>query len=167
MDKMKSMTSIAALAVFSIAFPVCGTTAEGAWIANHACNVTSPDRGDAPRVTLNGSRKGEIGGKITDAARFRLYNIPRLSEEERTVFADTVVEIPGFATWTGIDASGRQEESAYALYLPLPSLAAAMGPIEAGRSLKITVQTKEGSRTFEIDLTGSAKAIASFRDCAT
>ena len=42
-----------------------------------------------------------------------------------------------------------------------------MGPLEGGRVLKITVQTKDGPQTFEVDLTGSAKAIASFRACAT
>jgi hypothetical protein len=167
---MKTITAtktMAALAVLAMAFPVSGSAAEGVWGASHACNVTSPEKGDAPRVTLTGTRKGDVGGKVADAARFRIFNIPKLSDKKNDAFAGTVAEIPGFATWDGIKAEGKQEKSGYALYIPLPGLAAVMGPLEGGRSLKVTVQAKDGPQTFEIDLTGSAKAVASFRACAT
>lgn len=42
-----------------------------------------------------------------------------------------------------------------------------MGPIEGERVLKFTVQAKDRPKTFEVDLTGSSKAIASFRVCST
>jgi len=158
---------MAAAAVLAMVAPIAGYTAEGSWEASYACQVTSPERGDAPRVTLASNLKGDVGGELSSAVRFRLFNIPQLSEEEKTAFADTVVEIRGFANWTGIKADGRQEKSGYALYIPLPEIAQVVGPMEGGRVLKITVQTKDGPQTFEVDLTGSSKAIASFRVCST
>jgi hypothetical protein len=160
----RMMAAVVALAAVS---PVSGFAAEGAWDANYACQVTSPERGDAPRVTLSISRKGEVGGELRAAVRFRLFNIPQLSEGEKVAFADTVVEIPGFANWTGIKSDGRQEKSGYALYIPLPDIAQVVGPMEGGRVLKVTVKAKDGLQTFEVDLTGSSKAIASFRVCST
>lgn len=166
--KMVAVTrTMAAVAMLAMVSSVSGFAAECAWDANYACQVTSPDRGDAPRVTLSISRKGAVGGELNSAVRFRLFNIPQLSEDEKTAFADTVVEIRGFANWTGIKADGRQEKSGYALYIPLPEIAQVVGPMEGGRVLKITVQTKDGPQTFEVDLTGSSKAIASFRVCST
>ena len=167
MKTMTAMKTMAVLTVFMMAFPVPGSAAEGVWSANHACNITSAEKPDSPRVTLNFARRGEIGGKLSDLARVRLFNIPKLSDEEKAAFSDTVVEIPGFASWGGIKADGRQEKTDYALYIPLPDISQVMGPLEGGRVLKITVQTKDSPQTFEVDLTGSAKAIASFRACAT
>lgn len=166
--KMVAVTRImAAAAALATVSPVSGFAADGAWDANYGCQVTSPERGDAPRVTLSISRRGEVGGELSSAVRFRLFNIPQLSQEEKAAFTDTVVEIPGFANWTGIKSDGRQEKSGYALYIPLPDIAQVVGPVEGGRVLKVTVQGKDGPQTFEIDLTGSSKAIASFRVCST
>jgi len=167
MTTMTAMKTMAALTVLAMAFPASGSAAEGAWGASHACNVTSPEKAEAPRVTLTGTRKEEIGGEVSAAVRFRLFNIPQLSEEDRATFSDTVVEIPGFANWTGIKADGRKEKSGYALYIPLPGIAESLGPLEGGRVLKVTVQGKDGPQTFEVDLTGSFSAIASFRACAS
>jgi len=167
MKTMTAMKTMAVLTVLAMAYPVSGSAAEGAWSANHGCNVTSPERAGAPRMTLTASFKGEIGGTMSAATRLRLFDIPQLSEEENTAFADTVVEIPGFATWTGIQAEGRKEKAVYAVYIPLPDPSQVTGPVEGGRVLKVTVQTKDGPQTFEVDLTGSAKAIASFRACAS
>lgn len=160
----RAMAAVAALAMVS---SVSGFAAEGAWDANYVCQVTSPQRGDAPQITLSVTRKGDVGGELGSIVRFRLFNIPKLPEEEKGTFADPVVEIPGFANWTGIKTDGRQEKSGYALYIPLPDIAQVVGPMEGGRVLKITVQTKNGPQTFEVDLTGSSKAIASFRVCST
>ncbi len=166
--KMVAVIRIMAAAIaLAMVSPVSGFTAEGAWDANYACQVTSPGRGDTPRVTLAISRRGEVGGELSSAVRFRLFNIPQLSEEENAAFTDTVVEIPCFANWTGIKSDGRQVKSGYALCVPLPDIAQVVGPMEGGRVLKVTVQCKDGPQTFEIDLTGSSKAIASFRVCST
>lgn len=167
MKTMTAMKTMAVLTVLAMAFPVSGSAAEGAWSANHGCNVTSPERAGAPRMTLTASFRGDVGGPVITATRLRLFDIPQLSEEEKTAFADTVVEVPGFATWAGINAQGRQEKSVYSVYIPLPDLSQVMGPVEGGRMLKVTVQAKDGPQTFEVDLTGSAKAIASFRARAT
>ncbi|MFZ1814778.1 MAG: hypothetical protein WAU16_10145 [Rhizobiaceae bacterium] len=167
---MKTITAtkmMAALTILSMAFPVSGLAADGAWTANHACNIASPERGDAPRVTLSFADRGDIGGEMVNATRFRLFNIPKLSEGERTVFSDIVAEVPGFARWTDLKGEGKLEGTDYALYISLPNIAQVVAPLESGRVLKVTVQTKGGSQAFEIDLTGSAKAIASFRACAT
>ncbi len=167
MTTMTTTKTLAVLTVLAVAFPVSGPAAEGAWSANYGCNVTSPEREGAPRVTLTLGRKGDVGGEFSDAVRLRLFNIPQLSVDEKAAFPDTVAEIPGFANWTGLKANGQQEKSGYALYIPLPDIAQVVGPIEGGRVLKVTVQAKDGPKTFEIDLTGSSKAIASFRVCST
>lgn len=69
--------------------------------------------------------------------------------------------------WSDLEFAGRQEDTVFALYVPLPDIGKVVGPLEGGRVLKITVQAKDGPVTFEIDLTGSSRAIASFRVCAT
>ena len=163
---MTATRVMAAAAVLATMSPGLGSTAEGAWEANFACYITSPERGDAPRITLSVGRKGEAGGELNSAVRFRLFNIPALSDKESAYLPDTVAEIPGFANWTGLTASGIQENAGYSLYIPLPDIFQVVGPLEGGRVLKIIVRAKDGLQTFEIDLTGSAKAMASFRACA-
>lgn len=167
MKTMSVMRLMAATAVVAMAPSGAVWAAEGAWEASYTCQVTSAERGESPRVTLLAIRVLEMGGELRSVSRFRLFNIEELTAEERVIFPDTVVDIAGFAHWTGLKATGRQEKSGYALYIPLPDIAQVVGPLEGGRVLKITVQTKEGPRTFEVDLTGSAKAIASFRVCST
>ena len=164
---MAAVRLMAATAVVAMAPSGAVWAAEGAWEASYACQVTSAERGESPRVTLLATRRGNIGGELKSAARFRLFYIEKLSDEENAKFPDTVVEIAGFANWAGLKANGQQEKSGYALYIPLPDIAQVVGPIEGGRTLKITVQTKDGPKIFEIDLTGSSKAIASFRVCST
>lgn len=164
---MKPAKKMVALVVLASVYPVLGFAANGTWDANHTCAVTSPARDSSARITLTGNRRGEIGGEVVDTARIRLFNIPNLTLQETAAFPNSVVEILGVVSWPGINASGRLEKSGYALYLPLPGLAQIMGPIERGRVLRITVQTKDGPQSFDIDLVGSAKAIGSFRACAT
>lgn len=167
---MKIMAATRLMAAVSVAaaglsFPTLA--ADGAWEANYACQITSPERAGAPRVNLLATRKGDVGGDMSSAARFRLFNIDKLSDEDGASFPDTAVEIAGFAVWTGLKATGKQEKSGYALYIPLPDIEKVVGPMEGGRVLRITVQAKGGPVTFEVDLTGSARAVASFRVCST
>ena len=164
---MMTIRMMVTAAVLATASPIAGYAAEEAWNANYVCQITSPERGDAPRATLSINRKGDVGSELKSAVRFRLFNVPALSDGESASFPDTVAEVPGFVNWTGLKASGKREKSGYALYIPLPDIAQVVGPMEGGRVLKITVQAKDGPVTFEIDLTGSSKAIASFRVCAT
>lgn len=169
MKVMAATRLIAAMSVaaVAVAWSVPASAQEGPWDANFSCAVSSPERGDAPRVTLSVASKGDTGARLASSVRFRLFNIARLSDAKSADFPDTVAEIPGFAAWTGLKANGRQEKSGYALYIPLPDLAKVTGPMEGGRVLKVTVQAKDGPATFEVDLRGSARAIASLRLCAT
>jgi hypothetical protein len=134
-----------AIAVMTLS-PSFGLAADGAWEANYACYITSPERGDSPRVTLSTGRKGEVGGELTSAVRFRLFNIPALSDKETEHLPNAAVEIPGFADWTGLTASGVQEKSGYSLYIPLPDIAQVLGPLEGGRILRVTYRRKALSR---------------------
>ena len=72
----------------------------------------------------------------------------------------------------GMEAIAVGLETAVALgadkvMIPLPGIAESLGPLEGGRVIKITVQTNDGPQTFEVDLGGSFRAVASFRNCAT
>ncbi|CAG0989648.1 MAG: hypothetical protein F9K19_17870 [Rhizobiaceae bacterium] len=167
MKVMAATRLIAAVSALLVAHALPGSAAEQAWGANFACQVTSPERGDAPRITLQTGRRTDAEGKWTEYARLRLFNIPKLSEDASSVFAGGAVEIPGYVKWSNLEFAGRQEDTEFALYIPLPDIAQALGPLEGGHVLRITVQAKDGPVTFEVDLTGSSKAIATFRVCAT
>lgn len=125
---------IAAMSVVAISYSVPGSAAEQPWSANFACHVTSPERGDAPRVSLQASRRTDAEGKLTETVRLRLFNIPKLSDDKTSVFPGGVVEIPGYVKWSDLDFAGRQED-VFVLYIPLPDIAQVVGPVEGGRVL--------------------------------
>jgi hypothetical protein len=55
-------------AVLATASPIAGYAAEEARNANYACQITSPERGDAARATLSINHKGNVGSELTRVA---------------------------------------------------------------------------------------------------
>lgn len=94
MKVMAATRLIAAVSALLVAHALPGSAAEQAWGANFVCQLTSPERADAPRITLQTGRRTDADGKWTEYARLRLFNIPKLSEDASSVFAGGAVEIP-------------------------------------------------------------------------